>query len=261
MYSEPTEAARFGSVGRLAQLAEHLVYTERVGGSSPSPPTIAPGLRAILTSLALALGSLVGWTAPAEAGQEPMTFSIADLAGPECGQQCPKVVVAQGVIEAETPEEFLNFARTAALAKGLRAVVFIDSPGGNVVGSMELGAAFRQLRLAAIVAGYASSGATSGPVAGECVSACVYALMGAVRRVAPSMSRVALHRMSIAPEFGSGEARRFADPRLVGVVASYAKRMGVSPMVVRAAEALAPDQVRLLSVRELRSWGLATSRF
>ena len=26
-------------VGRLAQLVEHLVYTERVGGSSPSPPT------------------------------------------------------------------------------------------------------------------------------------------------------------------------------------------------------------------------------
>src|SRR5262249_10935293 len=25
--------------GRLAQLVEHLVYTERVGGSSPSPPT------------------------------------------------------------------------------------------------------------------------------------------------------------------------------------------------------------------------------
>ena len=27
--------------GRLAQLVEHLVYTERVGGSSPSPPTSA----------------------------------------------------------------------------------------------------------------------------------------------------------------------------------------------------------------------------
>jgi hypothetical protein len=26
--------------GRLAQLVEHLVYTERVGGSSPSAPTI-----------------------------------------------------------------------------------------------------------------------------------------------------------------------------------------------------------------------------
>src|SRR5262249_53424606 len=28
-----------GTAGRLAQLAEHLVYTERVGGSGPSPPT------------------------------------------------------------------------------------------------------------------------------------------------------------------------------------------------------------------------------
>ena len=27
--------------GRLAQLVEHLVYTERAGGSSPSPPTRA----------------------------------------------------------------------------------------------------------------------------------------------------------------------------------------------------------------------------
>ena len=30
----------FLSSGRLAQLVEHLVYTERVGGSSPSSPTI-----------------------------------------------------------------------------------------------------------------------------------------------------------------------------------------------------------------------------
>jgi hypothetical protein len=35
-------ATRFkGGVGRLAQLEEHLVYTERVGGSSPSAPTIS----------------------------------------------------------------------------------------------------------------------------------------------------------------------------------------------------------------------------
>ena len=32
-------APRQLAVGRLAQLVEHLVYTERVGGSSPSPPT------------------------------------------------------------------------------------------------------------------------------------------------------------------------------------------------------------------------------
>ena len=32
---------RLDALGRLAQLAEHLVYTERVGGSSPSSPTMA----------------------------------------------------------------------------------------------------------------------------------------------------------------------------------------------------------------------------
>src|SRR5215204_2987155 len=37
----------FGREGRLAQLVEHLVYTERVGGSSPSPPTKVASARAI----------------------------------------------------------------------------------------------------------------------------------------------------------------------------------------------------------------------
>ena len=33
---------RGAALGRLAQLVEHIVYTDRVGGSSPSPPTIPP---------------------------------------------------------------------------------------------------------------------------------------------------------------------------------------------------------------------------
>ena len=38
-FRNPRELARALSSGRLAQLVEHLVYTENVGGSSPSPPT------------------------------------------------------------------------------------------------------------------------------------------------------------------------------------------------------------------------------
>src|SRR6478735_4710708 len=37
--SNPAKSRASRTVGRLAQLVEHLVYTERVGGSSPSPPT------------------------------------------------------------------------------------------------------------------------------------------------------------------------------------------------------------------------------
>ena len=39
--------------GRLAQLEEHLVYTERVGGSSPSAPTILPKLNSVFPKISL----------------------------------------------------------------------------------------------------------------------------------------------------------------------------------------------------------------
>ena len=39
-------------LGRLAQLVEHLVYTERVIGSSPLPPTIYGGVVQLVRTLA-----------------------------------------------------------------------------------------------------------------------------------------------------------------------------------------------------------------
>ena len=257
--------------GRLAQLVEHLVYTERVGGSRPSPPTTRKRGIAFGRSFRLLLlaGVLTALTLPlalrdARAEQPPMNFRIAKMDSPGCGAKCPEVVVADGVIEPETPLAFLDFAKTATLSHALRGVVFLNSPGGNVVASMELGAVFRRLRLAAIVAGFAASGDLSGPVAGECVSACVYALMGATRRVAPPSSRIALHRMSVtlADASGSGiAARRFADARLVALVARYASRMGVSPALVWSAESLPPDHIHLLTPQEIAHWRLASTRF
>ena len=50
--------------GRLAQLAEHFVYTEGVGGSIPSPPTTLPSMTGFLLGLgALPLREEKGWTA------------------------------------------------------------------------------------------------------------------------------------------------------------------------------------------------------
>ncbi len=37
-----SDRASYAPDGRLAQLVEQLLYTQRVGGSSPSPPTIIP---------------------------------------------------------------------------------------------------------------------------------------------------------------------------------------------------------------------------
>jgi hypothetical protein len=220
-------------------------------------------LAAMCASLALASALAPG---AAQAGSEPMRFRVEPLKGADCGYRCPNVVVADGVIEPDTPEAFIDFAKQAAQGANLKSVLLINSPGGNVVASMEFGAKLRELGMSAIVAGYGYDGMRAGPTAGECVSACVYALMGAVKRVAPEQSRVALHRMSVSQSDAStrghvgSTTRRYADQRLVDIVARYAQQMGVSPEVVRQAESLDADHIRMLSSGEMRRWRLASPK-
>ncbi len=242
--------------GRLAQLVEHLAYTERVGGSRPSPPTIPVWVRA----LALALSAWL-FAAPGLARAEPMRFRLIDLDSGRCGARCPQAIAADGVIEAETPEAFVAFAKQAAQSPGLRSVVFLSSPGGNVVASMELGAVFRKLHVAAIVARFDSGAPEAGPFAGQCISACVYAMMGAVRRIAPPGSRVGLHRMSIVEHGFFSTTRTLADPELVAALSRYAARMGVGRGLVTLAESLDPEIVHLLTRGEMARWRLATAQF
>ena len=106
------------------------------------------------------------------------------------------------------------------------------------------------------------------PIVGECLSACVYAMMGAVRRVAPAGSQVALHRMSIVEnEAGGGwfgpahVTRSFADKPMVAILKRYAARMGINPAMIALAESLPPDNMHLLTPTEMRRWSFATGRF
>ena len=145
-------------------------------------------------------------------------------------------------------------------------MLFINSRGGNVVASMTFGHIMRELRVAGVI-GRFDSGGQAGPVVGECLSACVYAMMGAVRRIAPPGSEVALHRMSIVESEGgvwgaqAHVTRSFADAPMVAVLAKYASRMGVNPALVRAAELLPPDTMHVLTRDEMRRWAFATSQF
>lgn len=246
-------------------MAEHLVYTERVGGSNPSPPTSfgLPRLPALVAAIVLAAAAL----SPAAAQEHgaAMSFRVARLASHECGRHCPDVIAADGVIEAQTPQAFVNFLKSDSSDSKLRRIVFFNSRGGNVVASMVFGHILRGLGIAGVVGRFEADG-DPGPYVGECLSACVYALMGAVRRVAPPGSEVGLHRMSIVESesgglFGSHVKRSFADPPMVAVLGRYARRMGVDPALVRTAESLAPDTVHVLTRDEMRRWSLATSQF
>jgi hypothetical protein len=251
--------------GRLAQSVEHLVYTERVGGSSPSPPTSCRKLLRVGLGAILGLAGLLS-SAAASADSSSMTFRVQPLEAGGCGVRCPHVIVADGVIDINTPQAFVDFLKAGANDKTLRRVVFINSRGGNVAASMVFGRILRELRAASIIGRFDSGREAGRPYAGLCLSACVYAMMGAVRRVAPPGSEVALHRMSIVESDGGGWAgparvtRSFADASMVALLAKYASRMGVNPALVRAAESLPPDTVHVLTRDEMRRWSFATSQ-
>jgi hypothetical protein len=194
-----------------------------------------------------------------------MTFRVEPLQSNSCGARCPHVIVADGVIETDTPQTFVDFLKSSGDDRKLRRIVFFNSRGGNVVASMVFGHVLRELRVAGVVGRFETG--SDGPYVGECLSACVYAMMGAVRRVAPSGSKVALHRMSIVESESGGwigrphVTRSFADPPMIAILKRYARRMGVNPALVGEAEALPPDTVHVLTRDEMRRWAFATSQF
>jgi hypothetical protein len=243
-------------------IAEHLAYIKRVGRWSPSPPTSRSAGWPALALLVVVLGFL--FPAQAEAKPGSMTFRVAPLETGQCGARCLHVIVADGVIETDTPQAFVDFLRAGRSDASLRRIVFFNSRGGNVDASLVFGHVLRELRITGVVGRFEAGG--SGPYSGECLSACVYAMMGAVKRVAPPGSEVALHRMSIV-ETESGPwggptpvTRSFADPSMVAVLKRYARRMGVNPALIGAAEALPPDTVHVLTREEMRRWSFATGQ-
>jgi hypothetical protein len=221
-------------------------------------------LRAALSAVFLAATLAVPGSALAN---DAMSFRVASLEAPGCGARCPHVIVAEGVIEPETPQAFVAFLKSMSDDRALKRIVFFNSRGGNVVASMVFGHILRELGVAGIVGRFDGGGADGGPFVGECLSACVYAMMGAVRRVAPAGSEVALHRMSIVESEGGGwggpahVTRSFADKPMVKILKRYARRMGINPKLVALAESLPPDAVHVLTPEEMRRFSFAAGQF
>jgi hypothetical protein len=144
-----------------------------------------------------ALAGLIGAAVLVDDAQA-MTFKLVSLGG-HCGAACPQVIAAEGEIQKNAGEDFIAFLREASQTDRLRNIVFIHSPGGNVVGAMKLGAVFRKAGTAVVVA-RAEEGQGIGSdahfLSAQCLSACVYAIMGGKTRVVPPQSKLGVHRTS-----------------------------------------------------------------
>ena len=205
--------------------------------------------------------------APAACAEAEMTFHAGRLGDARsCGGECPIVIAATGQITQATPGRFLDFVKTHS-SGDLHAVVFLDSPGGRVVASMEFGTLLRKIGAAAVVARvYPDGRGGSVMTNAQCFSACVYALMGAKKRVIPAASQIGIHRMFVYEDSldAAGNAilrhRRFDNGNMRSFLEDYSSEMGVSPGLIDAAEHVPSDQLKILSRNEIRRWRLGVPR-
>jgi hypothetical protein len=207
--------------------------------------------------------------APHPAHAQEMTFhlvSVGDRA--KCGNTCPVVIAAEGEITNETPSTFLSFVEDNVGSNNLHAIVFLDSPGGKVVASMDLGRILRRIGAAAIV-GRVDPAAKNGMsefVAARCLSACVYALIGAKKRVIPPQSLVGIHRMFTYVDAEDPESstevryRRYDNGEMAAVLSRYTGMMGVNPALITMAEHISSDRIHIMSRAEIARFHLGSSK-
>ena len=193
-----------------------------------------------------------------------MSFGLVPVGSSEkCDRDCPLAMVAQGEITNDTPEQFTAFL-SAHRSPNMLSVVYLDSLGGKVVSSMELGQSFRRLGVVAIV-GRPVDGDGTKLAPGRCFSACVYALIGAKQRVIPPQSAVGIHRMfsydsTNDPAGGTARNVHHDDGGMRELIAQYSSEMGVSRGLIDAAEQTSSDSIYVLSQADISRWRLGASR-
>ncbi|MGL5448234.1 MAG: hypothetical protein ACRDBL_13085 [Rhabdaerophilum sp.] len=207
-----------------------------------------------------------------------MEFASVPLEQECSSAKCPRAMIAEGEISDETPAKFTRFLRQEMQVPGLHALIFLNSPGGNVESALRLGALLHQAGASAVVGRPVvglQAGATQtrrraaqtmglSVVPGQCASACVYTLMGAKKRMVPEGSRLGVHRMSArihmqAPEGGNGlQSRVFAGESEIRTLRDYARSVGGSQDLISLAESTPHDRIRVLSTDEIRRFRLGT---
>ena len=223
--------------------------------------------QALLAQTLLAFVGLFLFAGASSAHADEMTFRSVRMDDPAaCRGACPNAIAATGQITQDTAGRFVSFLQSQGGAGN--TTVFLNSPGGSVLGSMEFGTLLRHLGATAVVGQIASDGQGGGvAVNGQCFSACVYTLIGARKRIVPSSSLVGIHRMFLVEKDVDANGttlvrhRRSNNGDMRSVLMQYSSQMGVDPGLIVAAERTPSSTLKILSQGEMRRWHLASSAY
>jgi len=199
-----------------------------------------------------------------------MHFEAHDAASPGgCNQPCRMWVTASGPITEQTPQEFRIFAASHDLHG---ATLVLDSEGGSVAGTIELGHAVRALDMATTVgravpakSADGRAGAAYSPRA-SCQSMCVFLMLAGTRRYVAPESALLVHQIWLTDKArGSRGYSYTADEvslvqRDLGRLVRYTEDMGGDAALIETALQVPPwEALKRLSSDDIRRMNLSTT--
>src|SRR3954469_21413213 len=221
----------------------------------------AAALYVALTGPVATSGSSARGSVTLEERKLPMRFSwIA------CQPNCRGWVGAVGIVTADTPKQFDEFARERQL-RG--ATVVLDSSGGSVNDAIALGRRWRNLGMLTTV------GASIDPRNGGraqvashayCESMCVFLLLSGKTRYVPDGAHVRVHQIWMGDRADDARAASYSAQDLmiverdIGRLAKYTFDMGGAGDLLSLALSVPPwDDLHELSREELQLTNLVTT--
>jgi hypothetical protein len=183
-----------------------------------------------------------------------------------CQPNCRGWVGAVGIVTADTPKEFDEFARERQL-RG--ATVVLDSSGGSVNDAIALGRRWRNLGMLTTV------GTSLDPRNGDraeiaphayCESMCVFLLLAGKARYVPDGAHVRVHQIWMGDRADDAKAASYSAQDLmiverdIGRLAKYTFDMGGAGDLLSLALSVPPwEDLHELSPAELRLTNLVTT--
>src|SRR5258705_7336356 len=185
-----------------------------------------------------------------------------------CQPNCRGWVSAVGIVTADSPRDFDEFARGRQLGG---ATIVLDSSGGSVNDSIALGRRWRNLGALTTVgisvqANTAQSASASIAPAAYCESMCVFLLLSGTTRYVPETAHVRVHQIWLGDRAKDAKAATYSASDLtiverdIGRLAKYTFDMGGAGDLLSLALNVPPwEDLRELSREELRLTNLVTT--
>ena len=227
--------------------------------------------RLSVLALGVASVSLASQTLPFSHGSQARASGTPEerklpmkFAWNSCAQDCTGWVSAIGIVTADTPRQFDEFARARDLSG---SAIVLDSSGGSVNDALALGRRWRKLNLTTSVGTTVTeAGRPSIRPDAYCESMCVFLMLSGQTRYVPDAARVRVHQIWMGDRAEDARAATYTAQDLtiverdIGRLAKYTFDMGGTGDLLSLALSVPPwEDLHRLSSKEMQAANLLTT--